>query len=226
MWQESNSSYLFLFLEKIHSERCCNFLWLVSKTQVVWIFFSCSYNFLDNAGFELVGKNRFAKNGLPEAKNFLDLWIILWKMQRVLTKFCELIWSNTYYESLVIQQGVFNRPKINCYVASSMNNSENLWSIWLSDLQFLEKMQKLICKLPKHFAICELRTANSNPAMLTWYFECNIWRITREKIFVEAIFSKSEILLEFNSILEIIRCFFQEQTYGVVAVKKLNYFYL
>ena len=32
-----------------------------------------------------------------------------------------------------------------------------------SDSQFLEKMQKLICKLPKCFANCELRTANSNP---------------------------------------------------------------
>ena len=33
-----------------------------------------------------------------------------------------------------------------------------------SDLQFLEKMQKLICKMPKCFANCILRMANSNPA--------------------------------------------------------------
>ena len=34
------------------------------------------------------------------------------------------------------------------------------------DLQFSEKMQKFICKLPKRFANCELRTANSNPALI------------------------------------------------------------
>ena len=55
------------------------------------------------------------KKLLLQAKNFLDLRIILWKMERVLTKFCELIWSNMYYESLqnhvVIQQRVFNRLK-------------------------------------------------------------------------------------------------------------------
>ena len=32
-----------------------------------------------------------------------------------------------------------------------------------SDLQSLEKMQKLIRRPPKCFANCELRTANSNP---------------------------------------------------------------
>ena len=39
-----------------------------------------------------------------------------------------------YYESLwnhvVIQQGVFNSPKITYYITSSMNNFENSWSIW------------------------------------------------------------------------------------------------
>ena len=49
-------------------------------------------------------------------------------------EFCELIWTKMYYESLwnhvVIQQGVFNRLKITYYIASSMNNSENSWSIW------------------------------------------------------------------------------------------------
>ena len=32
-----------------------------------------------------------------------------------------------------------------------------------SDSQFLEKMQKLIRKLPKRFEKCKLQTANSNP---------------------------------------------------------------
>ena len=32
-----------------------------------------------------------------------------------------------------------------------------------SNLQFLEKMEELIRKLPKRFTNCELRTANSNP---------------------------------------------------------------
>ena len=67
-----------------------------------------------------------------------------------------------YYESLwknhtVIQQGVFNKLKITYYIANS-------WSIWFSDLQFLEKMQKLIPKLPKCFTNCELQTANLSPA--------------------------------------------------------------
>ena len=38
-----------------------------------------------------------------------------------------------------------------------------------SDLQFLEKMQKLIRKLPKRFANCELRTANSNHPLMSEY---------------------------------------------------------
>ena len=40
-----------------------------------------------------------------------------------------------YYEFLwnhvVIQQGVFNRFKVTYYTASSMNNSENSWSMWI-----------------------------------------------------------------------------------------------
>ena len=50
-------------------------------------------------------------------------------MQGVLTKYCELIWTIMYYESMwdhaLIQQGIFNRLKITYYIASSMNNSEN-----------------------------------------------------------------------------------------------------
>ena len=60
-----------------------------------------------NAGLELVKQNQFAKNpecskeiGPTQAKIFLDLRIILWKMKRVLTNFCELIWTIMYYESL------------------------------------------------------------------------------------------------------------------------------
>ena len=82
------------------------------------------------AGFELVKQNQFAKK---DPKIFFDLHNILWKMWRVLTKYYELIWTNMYYESLwnhvVIQQGIFNRLKITYYIASSMNNSENSWSI-------------------------------------------------------------------------------------------------
>ena len=84
-------------------------------------------------GFELDKQNWFAKNSEgseeKDPKNFLDLCIFLWKMQRVLTKYCELIWTNMYYESMWnhanIQQRVFNRFKITYYIASSMNNSEN-----------------------------------------------------------------------------------------------------
>ena len=70
----------------------------------------------------------------PAAGKKMFGFVNLWKMGRVLTKFCELIWTNMYYESLwnhiVIQQGVFNRIEIIYYIASSMNNSENSWSIW------------------------------------------------------------------------------------------------
>ena len=54
-------------------------------------------------------------------------------MQGVLTKFCKLIWTNMYYESLrnvTIQKGVSNRPKLTYYITSSMNNSENSRSTW------------------------------------------------------------------------------------------------
>ena len=54
--------------------------------------------------FELDKQNQFAKNSERSKekgpKNFLDLRIILWKMRRVLTKFCELIWTNMYDGSL------------------------------------------------------------------------------------------------------------------------------
>ena len=34
---------------------------------------------------------------------------------------------------------------------------------YFTNSQFLEKMQKLIRRLPKHLANCKLQTANSNP---------------------------------------------------------------
>ena len=63
-------------------------------------------------------------------------------MWKALTKFCKLVWTNMYNESLwnyVIQQGVFNRFKITYCKASSMNNSGNSDIPDFSDLQFLEK---------------------------------------------------------------------------------------
>ena len=98
-------------------------------------------NFWLNTGLKLVKQNQFTKNserskeiGSTQVKNFLNLGIILWKMRRVLIKFCKLICTNIYYESLwyhvATQQGIFNRLKITYYLASSMNNSENSWSIW------------------------------------------------------------------------------------------------
>ena len=60
---------------------------------------------------------------------------------------------NIYYEFLwnhvVIQQDWIT---LKIHEVSDFSNS-----------QFLEKMQKLIHKLPKHFANCKLRTANLNP---------------------------------------------------------------
>ena len=45
-----------------------------------------------------------------------------------------------------------------------MNNSNNSWKIYdFSDSLVLEKMQKLICKLPKHFTNWELQTAHLSP---------------------------------------------------------------
>ena len=49
-------------------------------------------------------------------------------------------------------------------MASSINKSENHEVSDFRNSQFLEQMQKLIRKLPKRFANCELRTANLNPA--------------------------------------------------------------
>ena len=61
--------------------------------------------------------------------------------------YCESLWNH-----VVIQQWVFNRLKISCYIAGV------IYAQWItlkihevSDFsysQFLEKMQKLICKLP------------------------------------------------------------------------------
>ena len=47
-----------------------------------------------------------------------------------------------------------------------MNNAEIHEVSDLRDTQIVEKMQKLIWKLPKRFANCELRMANLNPAFL------------------------------------------------------------
>ena len=112
-----------------------------------------NFSFKLGSGFELVKQNRFAKNSErseeispAQAKNVLDMRIILWKMQRVLTKFCEFIWTIMYYESLwnhvVIHQEVFNRLKITYYIASSMNNSENSWSIWFNRFANFRKNAK------------------------------------------------------------------------------------
>ena len=81
-----------------------------------------------------INKTKSIRKKFPlQTNKFLDLRIPLWKMGSVLTKFCELIWISKYYGSLwnhfVIQQRVCNRLKITYYIASSINNSENSWSI-------------------------------------------------------------------------------------------------
>ena len=63
--------------------------------------------------------------------------------------YCESLWNH-----VVIQQAVFNRLKITYYIATSMNNLKIHKVSNFSDSQFLEKMQKLIRKLPKRFANC------------------------------------------------------------------------
>ena len=65
------------------------------------------YHSWDMTGFELVKQNLFTKisecseekNPL-QANNVLDLQITLWKMQRVLTKFCKVIWLSFANEIL------------------------------------------------------------------------------------------------------------------------------
>ena len=78
-----------------------------------------------------------------------------------------------YYQSLwnniVIQQEVFNRLKISYYIASSMNNSKIHEVSNFSSSQFLQKMQKHFCKLPKHFTNCKLWRVNLNPGTGTQY---------------------------------------------------------
>ena len=78
-----------------------------------------------------------------------------------------------YYKSrwnyIVIQQRVFSRHKITYYIASFFSH----WKFFMlkiyevsdfSNPQFLDKMQKVICRLPKHFTNCELWMAILNPA--------------------------------------------------------------
>ena len=44
----------------------------------------------------------------------------------------------------------------------------------LRDSQIVEKMQKPIRKLPKHFVNCELETANSNPVIIRQYYPIQV----------------------------------------------------
>ena len=84
------------------------------------------------SGFELVKQIDSQKISDAVKKKKLDLRISLWKMGRVLTKFCELISTNMYYEYLsnhVIQQGVFDKLKMTYCIASSMNDFKNSRSI-------------------------------------------------------------------------------------------------
>ena len=69
-----------------------------------------------------------------------------------------------------------------------MNKSENHKVSDYSDSQFLQKIQKLICKLPKHILNCKLGTANSNPEVspftldvITNLSSCNI--VMKKQIF-------------------------------------------
>ena len=50
--------------------------------------------------------------------------------------------------------GVFIRLKMTSYIAISTLKIHEVSDF--SDSQFLEKVQKLICKLPKYFTNCEL----------------------------------------------------------------------
>ena len=119
--------------------------------------------------FEFDKQNRFKKNSKHSEekgpKNFLDLWIILWKMRRVLTRFCKLIWTNMYYEPLwnhvVIQQGVFNRLKITYYIASSMNN----WKFMKYLILAIRNFQK---KYTNSLANCQNASQIVNYERLIW----------------------------------------------------------
>ena len=74
--------------------------------------------------------------------------------------YCESLWNH-----VVIQQGVFNRLKITYCIATSITQKIHKESNF-SNSQFLEKMQKLICNVPKSFANCELQMANLNPVYI------------------------------------------------------------
>ena len=128
------------------------------------------WTWLIDPGFKLVKQSWFAKNfehseekGSVQEEYFLDLWIILWKMQRVLTKFCKIIWTIVYYESLwnhiVFYQELFNRLKVTYYIASSTNNSENSWSIWFKRFANFRKNAKTHSPTAKK--LCKLQIVNS-----------------------------------------------------------------
>ena len=132
-------------------------------------FFLLNIHEVTSSRFELVKQSWIAKNsersegiGPAQEKKFLNLSVILWEMQRVLTKFCELIWTILYYESLwnhvVFHQELFNRLKVTYYIASSMNNSENSWSIWFKRFANFRKNAKTHSQTAK--TLCKLRIAN------------------------------------------------------------------
>ena len=84
-------------------------LWKLNNKNVEISISELGGTFRKLPGFELVKQNWFTKvfqrskeKGLLQAKNFLDLKIILWKMQRVLTKFCKLIWLSLINETLSV----------------------------------------------------------------------------------------------------------------------------
>ena len=71
---------------------------------------------------------------------------------------CDLKLYNMYILWISVKShcylGVFIRLKMTSYIAISTLKIHEVSDF--SDSQFLEKVQKLICKLPKYFTNCEL----------------------------------------------------------------------